>query len=46
KDVDNVLTIDDSGIMSMAISTFKLVLQLLEKSNRCFYRFRSLFQIL
>ncbi|MBW5410699.1 lipopolysaccharide heptosyltransferase family protein [Brachyspira hampsonii] len=30
KDVDNVLTIDDSGIMSMAISTFKLVLQLLK----------------
>ncbi|PTY39087.1 glycosyltransferase family 9 protein [Brachyspira hampsonii] len=30
KNVDNVLTIDDSGIISMAISTFKLVLKLLK----------------
>ena len=30
KDIDNVLTIDDSGIVSMALSTFKLVLQLLK----------------
>ena len=30
KDIDNVLTIDDSGIISMALSTFKLVLQLLK----------------
>ena len=30
KNVDNVLTIDDSGIISMVLSTFKLVLQLLK----------------
>ena len=30
KDIDNVLTIDDSGIISMALSTLKLVVQLLK----------------
>lgn len=30
KNIDNVLTIDDSGIISMVLSTFKLVFQLLK----------------